>query len=525
VVDENCSSERCSKRVADLDQRQHDREHPGTSSVESALPPSFLGKAFDASPTGLVVVDSRAMVVAVNSALLRAFGYRSEDLIGRPVGHFLSLSLHDLRQSLRDATPPPSPAPAAYKVSRSLLARHIDGREYPVEVVLGTFATPKETMVLASVIDASHRADFESTFGHVFSSATHGMALVDDDGRIVLLNEYLAVMLGYTQADLTGQPVEVLLPEQYRARHGELMRSFQAAPATRRMGAGRELLARHANGAELPVDIGLSEVHWRNRRLTMVSVIDISARRRAEMELKQANENLREFTRVASHDLRSPLRGIADLVEWVQEDLGESPKAEVAHNLGRIADRVTRLEQLISDLLRYARSEQADSDCVRVEVSALVQDILRVEPLPSGFAIDINVDNEPIWAPRTPLETVLRNLISNAVKHHDRGSGQIVVDVRDDEGFCRISVSDDGPGFSQHARERVFRLFQTAGSIKRIGLGLGLALAKRLVEVHGGRIELESPLADQRGSCFRLWWPRNPRITNYVRDGNFHSSH
>ncbi len=462
--------------------------------------------------------------MAVNGALLRVFGYRRADLIGQPIANFLPISVHEVRQSLLEATVS-SLFPRAIGLSRDLLARHIDGREFPVEVLFGPLATPKETMILASVIDASHRASLQSTFGRVFASATHGMALVDGDGRIALLNEYLAAMLGYTPTDLAGQPVELLLPEQYRARHGELMRSFQAAPATRRMGAGRELMARHANGADLPVEIGLGEVQWRNQRLTMMSVIDISARRRAEVELKQANENLREFTRVASHDLRSPLRGIADLVEWVREDLGDNPKAEVAHNLGRIADRVSRLEQLISDLLRYARSEQIDSECVRVDFTALVQDILRVEPLPSGFVIDINVDNEPIWAPQTPLETVLRNLISNAVKHHDRQMGQISVDVRDDQGLCRISVSDDGPGIREHAKERIFRLFQTTGSVKRTGLGLGLAFAKRLIEIHGGRIELVSPLANQRGSCFRLWWPRNPRMTNYVRDGHFHSSH
>lgn len=507
-----------------MDQRQYDREHPGTSGVEPALPSSFLGNAFEATPTGLVVMNGQARIMAVNCALLRAFGYRGADLIGQPIAHLLPISLHEIRESLREATLFAHSAPVT-KIGRELLARHVDGREFPVEVVLGPLATPKETMVLASVIEASHRASLDSTFGRVFASATHGMALVDNNGQIALLNEYLAAMLGYRRIDLTGQPVELLLPEQYRARHGELMRSFQAAPATRRMGAGRELMARHANGADLPVEIGLSEVHWRDQQLTMVSVIDISARRRAEVELKQANENLREFTRVASHDLRSPLRGIADLVEWVREDLGDNPKAEVAHNLGRIAERVSRLEQLISDLLRYARSEQIDSDCVRVDFCALVQDILRVEPLPSGFAIDVNVDNEPIWAPKTPLETVLRNLISNAVKHHDRQTGRIIVDVRDDEGLCRISVSDDGPGFAEHAKERVFGLFQTAGSIKRTGLGLGLALAKRLVEVHGGRIELVSPLANERGSCFRLWWPRNPRMTNYVRNGHIHSSH
>lgn len=473
---------------------------------------SVLTYAFEAAPSAMAIVDARATIVATNSALRQTFGYENPDVLGRPIEFLVPLHEHDVLEDLRSVLTCALPRPAT-STTRELLARHASGRQFPIEMSLNPMATPQGPMVLASVTDSSQRGSLEEAFGRVFASATHGTALVDRQGRIALLNGHLAAMLGYMQETLVGQRVDVLLPERYRVHHAELMRSFREAPATRRMGMGRDLTARHANGADLPVEIGLSEIAWRGQRMTLVTVIDVSVRRRIEMELKQANENLREFTRVASHDLRSPLRGIADLVQWVREDLGENPKPEVAHNLERIADRAARLEQLISDLLRYARSEQVDVECVRVDFAAMVRDILRVDPLPSGFAIDVTVQAEPILAPRTPIETVLRNLIGNAVKHHDRKAGHIVVEVRDDQGFCQVSVADDGPGFGEHAKERVFGLFQSAGPAKRSGLGLGLALAKRLIEVHGGRIELVSPVHGQRGSTFRFWWPKNPRMT------------
>ena len=501
--------------MADLDQKQHDQARPCTNPADSALPIAALGQAFEDAPTALAVLDSHATILAANSALLRIFGHQAAELIGKPVELVLPLHRQDLERICLPGLLSSLPWRAT-RVDHELLARHADGRRFPVQVTLSPMATAQETMAVASVLLAPRSGDLDNAFATVFASATHGVALVDEDGRIALLNEYLATMLGHTPAALAGQPVEVLLPERYRVHHAQLMLAFRKAPMTRRMGIGRDLTARHASGADLPVEIGLSEVLWRDRQMTLVTVIDISVRRRIEMELKQANENLREFTRVASHDLRSPLRGIADLVQWVREDLGADPKPEVVHNLERIADRVSRLEQLITDLLRYARAEQIDAECVQIDFAALVRDILHVDPLPSGFSIEVTVNAEPIWAPWTPLETVLRNLIANAVKHHDRGSGHILLDVRDDEGFCRVTVTDDGPGFPEHAKERVFRLFQTSGSAKRYGLGLGLALAKRLVEYHGGRMELLSPVAEQRGSSFRLWWPKQPRITNNV---------
>ena len=493
-----------------MDQKRDDLERPHGGADGQTLPLSVLGQAFEAAPNGLLVVDAGATILATNSALLRMFGYESAEVIGKPLELLVPIGLRDVHRGLRNAFLS-APERRAMGSGRELHARHGSGREFPVEIGLNPMTTPQGPMVLASVVDTSERRSLETAFGRVFESATHGMVLVDTDGRMALFNERLASMLGYAHADLVGQRLEILVPERYRAQHEALMRKFREAPTTRSMGVGRDLTALHASGAELPVEIGLSEVIWQDQPMTLATVIDISVRRRIEMELKQANENLREFTHVASHDLKSPLRGIADLVAWVREDLGENPKPEVMRNLERITDRVTRLERLITDLLRYARSEQMDAECTLIDFRAMVQDILRVDPLPSGFCVNITAEVESISAPWTPVETVLRNLIANAVKHHDRPTGRVDVEVFSDGGYCRVSVTDDGPGIPEHAQQRVFRLFQTVGAAKRVGLGLGLALTKRLVEMHGGRMDLLSPLLDGRGSSFRFWWPKNPR--------------
>jgi signal transduction histidine kinase len=137
------------------------------------------------------------------------------------------------------------------------------------------------------------------------------------------------------------------------------------------MGHGRDLTALHADGTELPVEIGLSRVRWQRKTMTLAAVSDISVRKRLELELRQANANLQEFTYVASHDLRSPLRGIADLVEWIVADLGDAPPPAVRHNLGRISQRIERMEHLIGDLLSYARAGSAQTAFSTVAVDAM----------------------------------------------------------------------------------------------------------------------------------------------------------
>jgi PAS domain S-box-containing protein len=484
--------------------------------AHAPLPPSLLGLAFEAAPNGLLVVDGQARIVAGNTALLRMFDYEAAELIGQPLELLVPQRQRETHQALRIAYLA-APERRAMGSGRELHARDAHGREFPVEIGLNPMRTPQGTMVLASVVDTSQRRDLESALARIFESATQGMVLVDVQGRMALLNERLARMLGRERAALLGRPLEILLPERFRAHHAGLMRSYHAAPSTRGMGVGRDLAALHADGAELPVEIGLSEVHWHGEPMTLATVIDISVRRRMELDLKRANENLREFAHVASHDLKSPLRGIADLVSWVREDLGAGAPATVQHNLERIADRVTRMERLISDLLRYARSEQAEADLDLIDFQELVTDILRVDPLPPGLVVEVRIAAPPLLAPRTPVETVLRNLIGNAAKHHDRASGRIGIEVSNDRGYCRISVADDGPGIPAAAQERVFRIFQTASHAPNPGSGLGLALTKRLVEVHGGRIELHSPRSDQRGSDFRIWWPRQPGSPTHER--------
>ncbi|MES2717099.1 MAG: PAS domain-containing sensor histidine kinase [Pseudomonadota bacterium] len=496
------------------------------AAVAAAAPapqPQLLAQAFSAAPNGFIVIDAHGTIVAANAALEAMFGHAAGALLGQPLDSLLPLALQAAHAGLR-AEFFARPEPRAMGAGRVLYGRHRDGHEFPVEIGLNPMPSAQGMLVLASVVDVSERLALEWAFRGLFDASPYGLLIVDDDGLVTMVNQVLAQSLGYTPAQLVGRPLATLLPERYRGHHARLMAGYQRTGEARMMGQGRDLTALHADGSELPVEIGLSRVRWQRRPMTLAAVSDISVRKRLELELRQANANLEEFSYVASHDLRSPLRGIADLVEWINDDLGDSPPPAVRKNLDRISQRIQRMDRLMDDLLSYARAGRAANDYSSIDLGAMVRGILEIQPPRPGMQVQLALAVEPFQGTRVPLETALRNLVANAVKHHDRPDGRLLLQARHDDSVCVIEVIDDGPGVPLAAQARVFKLFQTATAAERGGSGIGLALTKRLVEVHGGHIDLVSPWPPQhaagggtdaqlRGACFRITWPRFPRRT------------
>lgn len=248
------------------------------------------------------------------------------------------------------------------------------------------------------------------------------------------------------------------------------------------------------------------------RRLAGI-VQDISARKAAEEQqlallkkLTRINEELNNFTFVASHDLKSPLRGIDQLATWIAEDLGETVGSETREHLRLMNNRIRRMEMLLDDLLRYARLGQADNELVQVDTAELVRDI--VDLVANNKIVQLQIP-EPLpilLTQKAPLDLVLRNLISNAIKHHHKPECTLCIRARAlPEGF-EFSVSDDGPGIEPEYQQRVFSIFQTIKTRDQLeGSGMGLALVKKAVELMGGSVSLESD--GICGCTFRFIWP------------------
>ena len=225
-------------------------------------------------------------------------------------------------------------------------------------------------------------------------------------------------------------------------------------------------------------------------------------------ELQTSNKELERFVYVASHDLKAPLRAIHSLAEWIAEDLedcvGLDP--DTAENLQLLRSRVQRMESLLESLLQYSRAARKSYPRERVDARR-VSEALELAGVPDAFRLEVDWQAAPFKTPRAPLELALRNLVANAVKHHDEPSGQIWVRAVDQPGYVEVEVEDDGPGIPREFRDRVFDMFTTLKARDDVeGSGMGLALVKRVVERQGGWLVLTaSPVG---GALFRFGWPR-----------------
>lgn len=231
--------------------------------------------------------------------------------------------------------------------------------------------------------------------------------------------------------------------------------------------------------------------------------------KRTLAELKRSNADLEQFAFAASHDLKSPLRAIESLAQWLDEDLHDRIDAEHQQHLRLLRQRARRMARLLDDLLTYARAGSSGS-VEDVDVRQLLTQIRDFLAPPEGMEIQLIEPLPVMTTPVAPLRQVFTNLLGNAIKHHDRTTGRITVSAKPVDGFVEFRVEDDGPGVPLEFRKRVFDMFQTLRPRDEIdGSGMGLAIVRRTVEALGGSVDL-TPAGSGRGTVVRFLWPMQP---------------
>jgi PAS domain S-box-containing protein len=354
----------------------------------------------------------------------------------------------------------------------------------------------------------------ETLFRGLLESAPDAIVITSSTGRIVLVNRQLEEMFGYQRHELLDHPVEMLMPERIRDAHLEHRAQYTYDPQTRNMGGGLELYGLRKDGSEFSVEVSLSPLVSDEGMLVSSAIRDVTKRKQTEDALRQlaadlacSNAELEQFAYVASHDLQEPLRAVSGCVQLLQQRYQGQLDARADELIAHTVDGSSRMQTLIRDLLAYARVstrgrelEPIDSETVLKEalsnLATVIQEsrgVVTHGPLPT------------VAADPTQLLQVFQNLVGNALKYRGNRPPEVRIDAEHRAGAWQFTVRDNGIGIEPQYFERIFGIFQRLHTRKEYpGTGIGLALCKKIIERHGGRIWVTSQPGEGSAFCFTI---------------------
>lgn len=348
----------------------------------------------------------------------------------------------------------------------------------------------------------------EEYYRQITKSAPCGVIIADESGNIETVNSQASILFGYSESEMEGKSIDLLIPVRYQHQHPQHRKSFIKNPSHRRMGLGRDIFGLTKKGNEFPAEIGLAQFMSGDAPKTLATIIDMTQHVQVTEELKRSNKELNDFAYVASHDLKAPLRGIMQLSNWIEEDIDNYADEGTKSNLKLLMSRVSRLEKLLEDLLDYSRIGRKSGGIKTVDTKALFLSIFDLQDLSDKITFTCQ-ETMPIFdTVAAPFETIIRNLVGNAIKHNNKEEGLISVTAKEFPKYYQFSVKDNGPGIPARYHEQIFELFKTLQPRDEVeGSGMGLSIIKKLLDYHNGSIVVESD--GTNGSCFTFTWPKN----------------
>lgn len=357
--------------------------------------------------------------------------------------------------------------------------------------------------------EITHRArdlsEANARLRSIIDSAVDGIIVIDARGQIESFNPGAERLFGYAESDVMGRNVNLLMPSPYHEEHDSYLQRYLATGQAKIIGIGREVTGRRSDGTTFPLHLSVGEMTVGGARRFTGILHDLSPRVAMEAQLREqtALARLGEMAAVIAHEVKNPLAGIRGAIEVIGTRLpgGSRDTATVKEILARI----DALNDLMKDLLLFARPPKPRP--IHVELRPLLSStaaLLAQDPTLREIRVDVEGSAPPISADPEMLRIVFQNLLMNGA-HAMQGRGTIQVAIRTDDGTCRIAFADSGPGIPAEIRGKIFTAFFTT---KARGSGLGLATAKRLIDAHHGRIDVDCPPAG--GTVVTVLLPAQP---------------
>jgi PAS domain S-box-containing protein len=350
----------------------------------------------------------------------------------------------------------------------------------------------------------------EAKFAGIMSISSDAIVSVDEAQRIVFFNLGAEHTFGYAAGEVVGEPLELLVPEAHRAGHAEHVRAFGAGPvAARRMGERGQISGRRKGGEVFPADASISRLEVGGRRIYTAVIRDVTERVRIDEalarqtealarqgeELARSNADLEQFAYVASHDLQEPLRMVSSYAQLLSRRYRDWLDDDAREFIGYMVDGVDRMRSLIGGLLTFSRLGSGGDAHRPVALDGVLERALaNLEAAIKESGAVVTADPLPtVVGDPAQLAQLFQNLVGNGVKFRGEAAPRVHVSAERDGGEWRLSVCDNGIGIEPEYAERIFVIFQRLhGRAEYPGTGIGLALCRKIVERHGGRIWVES---------------------------------
>lgn len=367
----------------------------------------------------------------------------------------------------------------------------------------------------------------------VFETVVEGIITIDDGGIIDTANAAAGRLFGYTPEELIGKNVNRLMPEPYHHEHDGYLECYLRTRQPKIIGIGREVVGRKRDGTTFPMYLSVSEVEFNDRVMFTGFVQDLTERKAHEKreaqwreelerqvekrtdELALANQELENFSYTISHDLRTPLRGIRNYVDFLREDLQGHIEGESMEDLRRLGQAADELELMVQQILDYARIGHTKLESEEVSIDALIASIGAELGLAPHEKIIVEGELPRIWAPRGLLRQIFQNLIENGLRYNTSKIREVRIAAApsspkdDSQAGWSFTVADNGIGIEAPYHEKIFAMFQRLHSSGDYdGTGIGLAAVRKAVNFLHGRIGLESKLGE--GTVFTVELPERP---------------
>jgi two-component system sensor kinase FixL len=455
----------------------------------------ILAAIFESAVDGIIVIDNKGRIKAFNPAAERLFGYSSQEVLEQNVN--LLMPSPDREQHDRYiANYAKTGIPRIIGTGREVRGRRKDGSTFPLHLSVGKTEIDGEPAFTGILHDLSRRVEIEEALRKseervrsIVESAVDAIIVIDDRGLIQAFNPSAERLFGYTAGEVIGRNVNMLMPSPDRERHDGYLRHYLTTGEQKIIGIGREVTALKKDGTRFPVHLSVGEMVGEGKRSFTGILHDLSDRVALEQRLAEQKSlaKLGEMAAVVAHEVKNPIAGIRGALQVITSRMPADQRDRTV--LLDIITRLDALNRIVQDMLMFARPRALRKEPILLGV-LLSDTASMIERDPGMLNLEIGIaGSAEITGDRELLQVVFQNILMNAAQAMD-GRGRIEVTITHSDGRCRIAVADRGPGMPAEVREKAFDAFFTT---KHRGTGLGLPIARRAVEAHGGAIHIDVP--------------------------------